>query len=429
MTGFLIFWLIFLLVLFGFFSAAESSFNRIGNFEVSQIRSKASKSLLAILKNWEENPETYKFSIAVSMIVTISLAMSNIVSIGVIQSHPDHLPRWTGLSVAMFFLLGHVLPKAYARKFPVKVFAPALLGTSFLLFLGRPFTKLFSSQILRRKIADRSESSSEDRLEFMVSEGQLSGLIGDIKKDIIEGAFEIDDTKVREIMTPRRDMIAIHADFNVAEIKKVFVESGHSRLPVYREDLDDIIGVVIAKDIMRLDIEGKSSSARAMDIQREVIFAPESRHLADVFKDLKKARSHLAIIVDEFGGTSGLVTMEDILEEIVGEIQDEHDLEEAGISELSPTTFEVKGWVNIDEFLEFFKMSEEEIVESKRPKNVDTLAGWITQLTQEIPQAGQSVSVGHVQIEILHTDRRRIEKVKVSMAPNTQLEPQSLSKG
>ena len=428
MTFFLIFWLIFLLVLFGFFSAAESSFNRIGDFEVSQIRGKASKSLLSILKNWEENPETYKFSIAVSMIVTISLAISNIVSIGVLQSHPDHLARWTGFSVALFFLLGHVLPKAYARKFPVKVFAPALLGTSFLLFLGRPLTKLFSSQILRRKIADRSESRSEDRLEFMVSEGQLSGLIGDIKKDIIEGAFEIDDTKVREIMTPRRDMIAIHADASAAEIKKAFVESGHSRIPVYREDLDDIVGVVIAKDIMRLDIEGKSNSARASDIQRVVIFAPESRHLADVFKDLKRARSHLAIIVDEFGGTSGLVTMEDILEEIVGEIQDEHDLEEAGICELSPDSFDVKGWVNIDEFLEFFKISEEEINESRRPKNVDTLAGWITQLTQEIPQAGQSVSVGHVQIEILQTDRRRIEKVRVSLIPNSQLQIQSLSK-
>jgi CBS domain containing-hemolysin-like protein len=262
----------------------------------------------------------------------------------------------------------------------------------------------------------------------MVSEGQLSGLIGDIKKDIIEGAFEIDDTKVREIMTPRRDMIAIHADASAAEIKKAFVESGHSRIPVYREDLDDIVGVVIAKDIMRLEIEGKSNSARASDIQRVVIFAPESRHLADVFKDLKRARSHLAIIVDEFGGTSGLVTMEDILEEIVGEIQDEHDLEEAGICELSPDSFDVKGWVNIDEFLEFFKISEEEINESRRPKNVDTLAGWITQLTQEIPQAGQSVSVGHVQIEILQTDRRRIEKVRVSLIPNSQLQAQSLSK-
>jgi len=231
----------------------------------------------------------------------------------------------------------------------------------------------------------------------------------------LEGAFEIEETKVREIMTPRLDMVAIHSDTSIPEIKKILVSSGHSRLPVYSADLDDITGIVLAKDIMRLDVEGRSSFSSAKDVLRGVTFAPESRSIAEVLKDLKRARSHLAVIVDEYGGTSGIVTMEDILEEIVGEIEDEHDLEEVGIVAIGEGVFEVNGVVNIDEFLEFFHLDILALPEDLQPEDVDTLAGWVTQLTQEIPEKGQSVEIGGLLIEITEADRRRIVKTKVTV--------------
>jgi magnesium and cobalt transporter len=239
--------------------------------------------------------------------------------------------------------------------------------------------------------------------------------MGDVKKEILEGAFEIEETKVREIMTPRLDMVAIHSDTSIPEIKKILVSSGHSRLPVYSADLDDITGIVLAKDIMRLDVEGRSSFSSAKDVLRGVTFAPESRSIAEVLKDLKRARSHLAVIVDEYGGTSGIVTMEDILEEIVGEIEDEHDLEEVGIVAIGEGVFEVNGVVNIDEFLEFFHLDILALPEDLQPEDVDTLAGWVTQLTQEIPEKGQSVEIGGLLIEITEADRRRIVKTKVTV--------------
>lgn len=413
-----LFWLIVFLLIFGFFSAAESSFNRIGDYELAQIKVKASPELKKVLLKWAENSAVFRYSIAITMLFSISMAVGIIVALGQVHSHPDHLNRWSGLSIALFFLLGHVFPKAFARKFPAVVFGPALVGASFILFLGRPLASLLSTQNSQRKKEDQTESRSEDRLEFMLAEGRMSGLMGDVKKDILEGAFEIEETKVREIMTPRLDMVAIHSSTSISEIKKVFVSSGHSRLPVYNADLDDITGIVLAKDIMRLDVDGKTSSSKASDILRDVTFAPESRSLAEVLKDLKRARSHLAVIVDEYGGTSGIVTMEDILEEIVGEIEDEHDLEEVGIVAMGEGVFEVIGLVNIDEFMEFFHMDIHSLHEDVRPENIDTLGGWVTQLTQEIPEKGQSVDIGPLLIEITEADRRRIIKTKVTLKPD-----------
>jgi len=414
---FQLFWLIVFLVIFGFFSAAESSFNRMGDYELAQIKIKASPELKKVLLKWAENSAVFRYSIAITMLFSICMAVVMIVDLGQVYSHPDHLNRWSGLSMALFFLLGHVFPKAYARKFPALVFGPALLGASFILFLGKPLASLLSSQNKQRKMEDQTESRSEDRLEFMLAEGRMSGMMGDVKKDILEGAFEIEETKVREIMTPRLDMVAIHSSTSIPEIKKIFVSSGHSRLPVYNADLDDITGIVLAKDIMRLDVDGKISSSTAVDILREVTFAPESRSLAEVLKDLKRARSHLAVIVDEYGGTSGIVTMEDILEEIVGDIEDEHDLEEVGIAALGEGIFEVIGLVNIDEFMEFFHMDLLSLDEDVRPENIDTLGGWVTQLTQEIPEKGQRVDIGPLIIEITEADRRRIIKTKVTLKP------------
>ncbi len=415
---FQLFWLVVFLLIFGFFSAAESSFNRIGDYEFAQIKVKASPELKKVLLKWAENSAVFRYSIAITMLFSISMAVAIIVALGQIHSHPENLTLWSGLSIALFFLLGYVFPKSFARKFPAVVFGPALVGASFILFLGRPLASLLSNQNNQRKKEDQTESRSEDRLEFMLAEGRMSGLMGDVKKDILEGAFEIEETKVREIMTPRLDMVAIHSSTSIAEIKKVFVSSGHSRLPVYNADLDDITGIVLAKDIMRLDVDGKASSSKASDILREVTFAPESRSLAEVLKDLKRARSHLAVIVDEYGGTSGIVTMEDILEEIVGEIEDEHDLEEVGIVALGKGVFEVIGLVNIDEFMEFFHMDIHSLSEDVQPENIDTLGGWVTQLTQEIPEKGQSVDIGPLLIEITEADRRRIIKTKVTLKPD-----------
>jgi CBS domain containing-hemolysin-like protein len=412
---FLLFSLVACLLIFAFFSAAESSFNRIGDYEIAQIKGKASPELKKVLLKWAENSAVFRYSIAVAMLFSISSAVGLIVTLGQSLSHPDHLYRWSGLSVALFFLLGHVFPKAFARKFPALVFGPALLVASFILFLGRPLALLLSSQNSQRRLEDQTESRSEDRLEFMLAEGRLSGSMGDVKKEILEGAFEIEETKVREIMTPRLDMVAIHSDTSIPEIKKILVSSGHSRLPVYSADLDDITGIVLAKDIMRLDVEGRSSFSSAKDVLRGVTFAPESRSIAEVLKDLKRARSHLAVIVDEYGGTSGIVTMEDILEEIVGEIEDEHDLEEVGIVAIGEGVFEVNGVVNIDEFLEFFHLDILALPEDLQPEDVDTLAGWVTQLTQEIPEKGQSVEIGGLLIEITEADRRRIVKTKVTV--------------
>jgi len=407
--------LIFLSILqclFGFFSASESSFNLIEEYELAQIKSKASGRLDKKLQLWISNPEVFRYSLSVSIILTVSSAIAMIVSMGQSFSSPENLPNWVAVAASLFFILGHVIPKTYARRNPSKIFVPAIRIAGMLLFLGRPIALLFPKLTATKKDLETAKDLSEEKLEFIVTEGQMSGVIGDIKKDIIEGAFEIDDTKVREVMTPRMDMIAAPGTASMDELRKIFIDSGHSRIPVFKNDLDEVTGIVLVKDFMRVETD-QAQKITAADLQREVTFAPESKSLAEVFKELKKAKSHLAIIIDEYGGTSGIVTMEDILEEIVGEIQDEFDMEEAGIIEGEAGKYQVLGWVNVEEFFDFFDIPEEDIALDKRPKNVDTLAGWVTQLTQEIPKIGQTVEIGPVKMEIIETERRRIKKINI----------------
>jgi putative hemolysin len=187
-------------------------------------------------------------------------------------------------------------------------------------------------------------------------------------------------------------------------------------LPVYDEQIDNVMGIVFAKDLLRYlsDPKRKTSGNQPVPltaVMREPQFVPESKPLMEVFKELKQSKNHMAIIIDEYGGTAGLVTMEDILEEIVGDIQDEFDAEEAAILQIEEDVFDVAGYVNITEFMEYFDLNESfaKDVEGE----VDTMAGWMTQLLGHLPEVGQTVTHGDLTFEVTEVDRHRIERLRV----------------
>ncbi len=316
-------------------------------------------------------------------------------------------------------LVGEIIPKALARAYYDKISVSCLYVVHVLYQVFKPvvyvFVELANALLRLMGIEGKSKPvMTADEMEHMISEGEKAGIIEDTKKEMLSGVFEFDATKVREIMTPRTDMIALPRQASIKEALEMIIESGHSRLPVYEERIDNIVGILFAKDMLRhlhLHDEAEARLGTIEPLMREPFFVPESNQLMEVFKELKRTKIHLAVIIDEYGGTAGIVTMEDILEEIVGEIQDEYDSEEAELIKLDAITFDISGSMNISDFVEHFGLDDgfENEVESE----VDTIAGWITKLLGDLPEIGQTVSYGNLTMEVTKISRHRIDRIRV----------------
>ncbi len=290
----------------------------------------------------------------------------------------------------------------------LKLTAPILSIFSFL------FLPIFLFNSNRGKDSDNAESASvEDEILSLVEqdahsddEHQQASLEADERK-MIRGIFDLDDTLVREVMTPRVDIQAVEVESEIAVVKEKIIESGHSRLPVYAESLDEIVGIVYAKDLLD---EKKVIGHDLVDLLHKPSYIPESKNIGDLLDEFRLNKQHLAVIIDEYGGTSGIVTIEDILEEIVGEIQDEFDTEE----EIKPHVFNADGSIDlegrfyIDEFNELMNSSLEE------DEDFDTLAGFITNEIGRIPQTGEVLALSGFKFSIVEADDRRILRVNVS---------------
>lgn len=403
------------------FSAAETAMTSLGAQKVKYLI-KTRGSQAKELRLWLTHPGRVLTTILIfgnvvnilASVVTTALATkyfeNNIIGIS------------TGITTFLILIFGEIIPKSFGKShaestaiFSMKIIKP-------LEFLVRPVIKIlsgFADGVINAISEDghKTPPMTEEELEFLVAESKKAGVIEDLKQDIISGAFDFDETKVREIMTPRMDLSAVSTEDSFDTVLKLCLDSGHSRIPVYRESIDQIVGVIMAKDLLKL-IAAPTANTLTIQlsaIMRDTLFVPESKSIMEVFKDLKRTKHHLAIIIDEYGGTAGIVTMEDILEEIVGDIQDEFDSEEAEIVQVDAEVYEVLGAVNLEEFMDYFKLDEKEIATD----DADTLAGWLTNLVSDLPKVGQTVSTGPLEMEVMEVDRHRIERVRVRRKPLT----------
>lgn len=228
---------------------------------------------------------------------------------------------------------------------------------------------------------------------------------------MIEGVAEVSDIQVRDIMVPRSHMVVLEEDTPYEDMLPVIINSGHSRFPVIGDDRDEIVGILLAKDLLRYCSEDSRKNFELKDILRSPVFVPESKRLNVLLKEFRSSRNHIAIVVDEYGGVAGLVTIEDVLEQIVGEIDDEHDVEDVGnIRRLGVNRYSVKALTDIEEFNEFFNcnFSDEEY---------DTLAGMIMKQLGHLPKRGESVMIDRFLFKVMSADSRRIKHVQVILLP------------
>ncbi|MEZ4598852.1 MAG: hemolysin family protein [Syntrophotaleaceae bacterium] len=274
---------------------------------------------------------------------------------------------------------------------------------------------IFKSSFFRRLLFGKLRVTSEKELQEVINASEEEGIINEEEGEMLHSIFEFGDTIVREIMVPRTDMISCSTQATVTDLLKAIITSGHSRIPIYEGSNDRIVGLVYAKDLLKYwgcsDDELKVSQ-----VMRAPFFVPETKKIEELLKEFRTRRMHMAIAIDEYGGTSGLVTFEDLLEEIVGDIQDEYDLEEDWLSEEEDGSVLVDCRLNIDEFAEYFD------VRIPRDK-FDTVGGWLFDLLGHVPLQGEETVYGNLSIQVTEADERKIRLVRVRrLEPVKQVE-------
>ncbi|HVN43117.1 MAG TPA: transporter associated domain-containing protein [Steroidobacteraceae bacterium] len=272
------------------------------------------------------------------------------------------------------------------------------------------------SRLLRRLLDSlSSEPRDLEQLAEVLSDARDRGLIDADVLGMLEGVLQVSEMQVRDVMVPRSQMVVVGRDDPPEKILPAVVESGHSRFPVVGDDRDDIAGILLAKDLLRVFAEGGESDFDIRECLRPAVFIPESKRLNVLLKEFRVSHNHMAIVVDEYGGVAGLLTIEDVLEQIVGDIGDEYDIDEAeGIRKEAERTFNVPALTRIEEFNATFgtRLADDEF---------DTIGGLVLHELGRMPRRGETVEIGGLEIKVMRADRRRIESLRVTTPRDLEL--------
>ncbi|MDO9509431.1 MAG: hemolysin family protein [Thermovirgaceae bacterium] len=408
--------MVVLLALSAFFSSSETAITSIGRGK-----------LLAIQEKNPQRQRGIEWLISdMQRALTVVLIGNNLVNIAasaVATSLALSLMGASGLLVAVVLttvvivIFGEILPKSVAIIKPegiVSISLPMLrvINVLFspLIWLTVAIVKFFGS-LLRLNLSSRHPFVTREEIEQMVNMGEASGVFEEEERRMIHGVISFEETLVYEIMIPRTDMVTVSGDISIEESIPVFRECGHSRVPVYQKSPDHILGILYVKDLIGAFISGKTATTVA-SLVREALFIPETMRIADLFDVMRGKRVHIAIVVDEYGGTAGLVTLEDLIEEIVGEIQDEYDDERALIQKEPDGSYLVRGQMGLEDLSEMLHYPFES-------SDMDSIGGLVLSLAGRFPDEGQRLPYGHWEFQVLEVEDHRIKLVRV--APRDEL--------
>jgi CBS domain containing-hemolysin-like protein len=310
--------------------------------------------------------------------------------------------------VAFVVVCEHILPALIARRDPEQVLDVTLPVFEVAAKPVRPLTAAVLDLLGGRRDREATQvagvADSEAPAPAAAENGNEESVISEAEgRELLQSIVDFTETIVREVMTPRPDIIAIRHDATLADLRTLFREEQYSRIPVYRDSLDNVIGIVFVKDLVALPPDAEPPLTTLM---RSAYFVPESKRVSELLKDMQRRQAQMAIVVDEYGGTAGLVSVEDLLEEIVGEIRDEYDVESETVTEESPGTFVFSGKVSVDEVRDRLG------VEIER-EGFETVGGFLLSHLGRMPYVGETFDVDGLSVEVLEVERRRITKVRV----------------
>ena len=323
----------------------------------------------------------------------------------------------TVLLTFLILLFGEILPKLLANGNPLKWASNAIGGVSFLSKLLTPLSGILvrSTTIVNKVVTKKQENISTDELSQAL---EITDVAEGERKEMLEGILKFGDTTAAEIMTPRVDITDLDVTWPFDRVLDIVRESGYSRLPVYEETQDNIRGVLYSRDLLPYIGHTDTAEFKWQTLIREPYFVPESRMIDDLLEDFRKLKKHIAIVVDEYGGTRGVVTMEDVLEEIVGDINDEYDEEEKTYKVLGNDTYIFEGRTLLNDFFRVTDLDEEDY--APVIEDCETLAGMLLAIKGDFPKEKESIVYGRCRFLILDIEHHRITSVRVKVMPDIQ---------
>jgi putative hemolysin len=407
-----------LILLSAFFSSAETAFSSVNRIRLRNYESEGragSKKALYISENFDDALSTILVG---NNIVNIAAAsISSKVAVDIFGASTGLIVSTFGMTI-LILIFGEILPKSIAKEnaeaYSLKISGILLLLIKILTPINFVFSKLKASvSRMFSKDGEAQPSVTEEEIKVMVDISEEEGVINNDERELVHRSLEFNDVLVGEILTHRMDMITIEVNQPLEEIKQIFLEERFSRIPVYEDNIDNVIGFLSEREFFAELIQNKEVNVREM--LRQPMFVVKSMKIATLLPELQRTKSHMAIVVDEFGGTSGLITLEDILEELVGEIWDEHDEKVNIMTKIDESTYEFDAQYELDDFAELFNVPIPET-------SYHNLGGWIFETLESIPVNGDSFVYEGLRIIVKEVENHRIRNIKVEIMPVLEVE-------
>lgn len=399
--------MIVLVTLSAIYSATEMAYTSLNRSRLKNASEKGTKNADLALKLLENYDKLLSTILVANNIVNISIATIATVFFTKLNASSGATIATVVVTVAVL-IFGEISPKSITRENPEKFAMTIAPFTQFTMVLLTPINYLFS---LWRKLLTKLFKSKEDRrmteeeLLTIVEEAEHEGGINEQESELIRSAIEFNDLEAGDILTPRVDIEAIRIGTTNEEIETVFIETGYSRLPVYHESVDMVTGVIHQKDFYNFVLH---KHMPLESIIKPVRYVPPTIKISNLLKELQLEKAHMAIVIDEFGGTAGIVTMEDIIEELVGDIWDEHDEVVEEFIKISDNTFQVLGGYDLEELFDFFDMPLDETDSS-------TISGWVMEQLGKIPAEGDFFEYENLLVTVTKTDNNRVIEVIIKL--------------
>jgi putative hemolysin len=428
---------LFLLILFNaLFAATEIAVITLNDNKVRMLAEEGDKTSRRILK-YIDGPTHFLSTIQVGItfagFFASAFAADRFAGPLTKVIDPSGSVQWLGVvSVVLITLLlsyislvfGELVPKRIAMKKPYQVIRYTLWLLVLVGTLLKPFVYFltFSTNLILRMIginpAEHERTVTEEEIRMMINVGRETGTIHETEKEMIENIFELNDTQVSEIMTHRTDLVSLSCDATYKETLDVAVQEKFTRIPVYRDNIDNIIGILHIKDLLTYSHDERLEDFNVEKIIREPLFVPETKTIDEAFREMQTSHAQFAVVIDEYGGTAGIITIEDLLEEIVGNMQDEYDEEEEEIIRQDENTLVVEGRTSLDEIAEALN------IRIPDDHDYDTIAGMFIDLLGRIPEEEEQPEVQYenLTMKVLEMSDKRIGKIRIAVSPSLESE-------
>lgn len=405
--GWKILLVICMMVFSALFSSTETAYSSVNKLRLKNYEAQGNKKAKKALKLANKFDEVLTAVLIGNNIVNIATSsVSTLVFMKFFGSNGAAIS--TIVITILVLVFCEVIPKSYAKKNAEKLALSFAAPLSFLVTLFKPLVWLLNKlSSLVAKGGEEAPSVTEDELKYMIDEIEEQGVIEEQESELVKSALEFDEITINEILIPRVKVVGVEIGDDIEEIKKIFCTEMYSRLPVYEKSLDDIVGLITNKAFFKMLIEGGND---IRSIIQEVPHIADTKLISEAMKEMQRSKVHFAVVTDQYGGTKGIVTLEDIIEELVGEIYDEDDEIINQIYMLAPDKYEVSGDMNISDMLEQLDLDEDMI-----QTDYTSVGGWVTDVMEHIPEAGETAETGAFRITVAKMDEQTVEKVIIEV--------------